>query len=306
MNDQERLAWLEERRKGIGASDAAAVCGATPWRTPLEVYLDKTGQLVDKPMNAAQRIGLLLEPAVSQLYEDATGRKLVIPVASQVCKDHPIIRANPDRMTEDGAINVQLKTAGFRTDEWGETGTDEVPMHYLIQVQHEMIVTGQQISHLAVLFLQNRDFAYYVIEPYKQLQADIIAIEEDFWRDFVEKNIPPEPTWKHPTTLDLIRRYYRKVAGGEVGELAADSTAAFVMMCAEYKACGEAMTKMKAQQDEIKSRLLWEMKELAMLKIGTEFVVTRKEIKKEAYLVAASKYIDVRIKQAKKTKGEEV
>jgi len=305
MNDAERLAWLEERRKGIGASDAAAVCGATPWRTPLEVYLDKTGQLVDKPMTAAQRIGLLLEPAVSQLYEDATGRKLVIPPASQVSADHPVIRANPDRMTDDGVINVQLKTAGFRTDEWGETGTDEVPMHYLIQVQHEMIVTGQKMSHLAVLFLQTREFAYYVIEAYNQLQTDIITVEEDFWRDFVLKQTPPEPTWKHPTTLDLIRRYYRKVAGGEVGELAAESTAAFVMMCGEYKACGDAITKMKAQQDEIKSRLLWEMKELAMLKIGTEFVVTRKEIEKKAYTVGAMKYMDVRIKEAKKAKGEE-
>jgi len=36
--------WLNERRKGIGGSDAAAICGVSPYRTPLQVWKDKRGR----------------------------------------------------------------------------------------------------------------------------------------------------------------------------------------------------------------------------------------------------------------------
>ena len=35
--------WLEERRKGIGGSDVAAIMGLSPWKTAYQVYQDKRG-----------------------------------------------------------------------------------------------------------------------------------------------------------------------------------------------------------------------------------------------------------------------
>ena len=37
----EKPEWLEYRRKGIGGSDAGAVCGLNPYRTAMQVYQDK-------------------------------------------------------------------------------------------------------------------------------------------------------------------------------------------------------------------------------------------------------------------------
>ena len=68
----DRAAWLAARRAGIGASDAAAVCGmAAGWgATPLQVYLDKLGLLDPEPMKNAMRVGIALEPMLATLYED--------------------------------------------------------------------------------------------------------------------------------------------------------------------------------------------------------------------------------------------
>ena len=33
-----------DRTKGIGGSDVAAICGVSPWKTPLQIYLEKIGE----------------------------------------------------------------------------------------------------------------------------------------------------------------------------------------------------------------------------------------------------------------------
>ena len=73
--NQDRSQWLEERRQGIGGSDAAAAVGLSPWKTRLELWLEKTGQTPDREETPEMRRGTLLEPVVKQLYADATGRR---------------------------------------------------------------------------------------------------------------------------------------------------------------------------------------------------------------------------------------
>ena len=33
-----------DKTKGIGGSDVAAIRGVSPWRTPLQIYLEKIGE----------------------------------------------------------------------------------------------------------------------------------------------------------------------------------------------------------------------------------------------------------------------
>ena len=37
--------WLELRKQGIGGSDTSVVCGISRYKSPVELWLDKTGQL---------------------------------------------------------------------------------------------------------------------------------------------------------------------------------------------------------------------------------------------------------------------
>ena len=46
-------AWAKARRRGIGGSEIAAVCGLSRWRSPLEVWLRKL-DLEEPPRNETE------------------------------------------------------------------------------------------------------------------------------------------------------------------------------------------------------------------------------------------------------------
>lgn len=299
-----RNEWLAERRKGIGASEAAAVCGmAAGWgATALEIYLDKIGELPAQPMNTAMKMGLALEPMLSDMYEEATGRKLLIPAPLQHHKDYPFIMANPDRVTEDGKTNTQLKTTAERTDHWGDPGTDAIPEYYVIQVQQEMAVMDLQVTDLAVLFLRSKEFAVYTIPRNEELIASIIEIETEFWQEHVLKRIPPEPDFKHPSTIKLLQTMYPGIADGKVLEVPPESEQEVLDTIAMYKDASTRKSKADTDYKEHKAFLMGIMGDAAQLNVGSKYSVTRKPLHKDAYTVKEQNYVDLRIHDLNKPK----
>ena len=50
--------WLKVRKNGIGGSDASVVCGINRYRSPVELWMDKTGQMpAQEAGEAAYTIG---------------------------------------------------------------------------------------------------------------------------------------------------------------------------------------------------------------------------------------------------------
>lgn len=54
--DMERNQWLEWRKKGIGGSDVAAIAGLNKYKSPVGVWLEKTGRS-QRTMLVKQRTG---------------------------------------------------------------------------------------------------------------------------------------------------------------------------------------------------------------------------------------------------------
>ncbi|NBR91300.1 MAG: hypothetical protein EBS68_15585, partial [Rhodobacteraceae bacterium] len=69
--------WLELRRQGLGASDMAAVMGVSPYKTPYQLWAEKTGATPPQKVGAAAQRGVILEDAVGRYYEEERGVKLV-------------------------------------------------------------------------------------------------------------------------------------------------------------------------------------------------------------------------------------
>jgi predicted phage-related endonuclease len=221
----------------------------------------------------------------------------------QIHKDYPFIGANPDRTTSDvpgEGINVQLKKAAFRDDDWGPQGSDKIPEAYMIQVQHEMLVTGQQMTHLAVLFLKGQEFCYYVVPRHAGIIEEVIRICSDFWRK-VEDRVPPDPDFTHDSTLGLVKLIYG-VKPDAVVKADSEQVAALGMLVAAYQDAAEREGLVKQERDSYKAQLLFAMKEASAMEVGTEYVLTRKVVSKQAYTVAASEYVDLRIKKQKEHK----
>lgn len=203
----DRQTWLAERRTGIGGSDVAPILGLSPWRTPLDVYMDKRGEAPELEDSDPMLWGRLLEPVIRQRYADVTGLAVQTPPMFRSAT-HPFMIANVDGIAGGRRI-LECKTARTGAG-WGEEGTDEVPDHYALQAQHYMLVAGCAEADFAVL-IGGSDFRVYHLDADPDLHALLVERESEFWA-CVEAGTPPEPV----TYSDAVARYGRSAAAGEV------------------------------------------------------------------------------------------
>lgn len=208
---------LVERSTGLGGSDAAAAVGVSRWKTPYALYLEKRGEHPEPfEGNDATLWGNLLEPAVRQQYAERTGRVVRLPTETLRHPRHRFMLCHPDGVTDDGRL-YEGKATTVR-DGWGDEGTDEVPDEYLLQVQHNMLVTGDaigkriEVADLAVLIA---DYGWhwrrYEIPADRELQEMLVEEEHAFWQR-VERGDPPSMA----TPEDVRLRYGRASVTGTV------------------------------------------------------------------------------------------
>lgn len=225
--DMPRDEWLAWRRRGIGGSDAAAIAGLNPWKSPVAVWLEKTGQIEPEEPGEAAYWGTVLEDLIAREFAARTGCKVRRRNAILQHSRYPFMLANLDREVRDperGRGILEVKTAGERrTHEW-EQG---VPEYYLIQVQHYLAVTGYQFAYVAVLIGGQR-YLHRLVERDEEIIRYLVQIEADFWR-LVETRTPP-PMDGSDASAELIARLYPESRPEKI-RLPADAEA----LIAEYE-----------------------------------------------------------------------
>lgn len=302
MTPEQRKQFLAERRSSIGSSDIAALFGLDPWRTSWHVYLEKTGDLPDNAGEdtPALQWGRYLEDVVAYAYETERGVTPVVPeVRTFRHRSVPHLSASPDRFVElaGNRCVLEIKTAGqrhYESGDWGVPGTDEIPDHYLLQVQHQLGVLDLQLAHVAVLFGGN-DFQVYVVERNEQLVHKIFRKADDFWEKNVRPRTPPPPDWQHASTGDLVKSLYTEVHGGTVLNLPASLDAE----CAEYRRLLDEADRIDAEKQAIKARLLEAMGngELGITPRG--YRLSRKAVERRSYTVEATSYVMFNVREPK-------
>ena len=184
---------LEVRSKGIGGSDAGAVLGVNPYRSAVDVYLEKIGAAQPFEGNQATYWGQRLEDIVADEYARRAQVKVRRRNQTLFHADIDFMLAHIDRSVDGQRKVLECKTANqYMTDKWGPAGTDQVPDEYLIQVTHYMIVTGYQLADLAVL-IGGQDFRIYHFERDDELARLVLEKEHAFWHQHVRQHEPPPP-----------------------------------------------------------------------------------------------------------------
>lgn len=191
--DGDRAAWLDVRRKGIGGSDVAAIMGLSKYRTPYEVWAEKTGladpaDISDRP---AVKWGNILEPVVGGEYaENHPDRKVRRVNAVLRSLSAPFAQASLDYEVRDPELGwgvLEIKTAGLRVaDDWAEG----VPVYYQTQIAHYMRVTGRQFADVAVLIGGSDYREYRIMRDEEDIRAVTGAVDH-FWQKNVEKRQAP-------------------------------------------------------------------------------------------------------------------
>lgn len=205
----DRAAWLEARRTGLGASEIAAVLGLSKYSAPIDVFLEKKGRAEDKGDTQYTKWGRLHEATIAEQY--ALENHVTLSLAeTYALVDAPWARATPDRFVLDDTGELWLlecKTTDARlAHEWGEPGTDEVPLYYLTQAMWQMHVTGFKRCDIAVLIGGN-DYREFPIRYDADLAQTMFDRAEAFWVNNVLANVEPPITG--PNADELLAKRYR-------------------------------------------------------------------------------------------------
>jgi len=182
---------LARRTEYIGASEVPAILGLSPWKSPWEVWAQKTGQLMPRPAGEAAQAGNVLESAIASWAEQRLG-KLDRRGTERRVKGTPIL-AHIDALVMSTREPVEFKTSGIYgpvVGDWGEENTDQVPDYYLVQAQVHMMATAADICHLVAL-LGGRGFVNYKIMRHDALQETIREKVAEFWDRVRAKEPPP-------------------------------------------------------------------------------------------------------------------
>ena len=270
--------FTHDRTKYLGGSDIGAIFGLSKYRSPLDVWMEKTGKATNEVNNLPIRFGTFAEEFVASEYASTTGYQVAHQLEPITHPQHDYLQGHIDRFVfaKDSRPDqlpthvLECKTANpFARSEWGEVGSDEVPMTYLAQCHWYLALTQLERCDLAVLF-GNSDFRIYHIERDRELEAILVDQAIDFWVQHVQADIPPKPQ----TLVDFQTLFHTEVAGKSI--IASDET---VQMIKEFHLLSEELNTKEEAIKGIKQNIMAQMGDAEKLTYQDQTLVTWKKPK---------------------------
>lgn len=196
--------WLKYRKKGICGTDAGAITGFNPYVSAFSTYMDKTSDEISEYDNESMRQGRDMEDYVAKRFMEETGKQVRRANAIYQNEKHPIMLADFDRLIVGEKAGLECKTVSpYFADKWSD---GKIPMHYQMQVQHYLAVSGYECWYIAALIF-GRDFIIRKIERDEELINNLTVIEENWWEKHIVENTIPEPDGSTAYTK-LLNEYY--------------------------------------------------------------------------------------------------
>lgn len=205
---KDREAWLEHRKKYIGGSDAAAVIGQNPWKSNIELWMEKTGQVIapDISENPNVKFGTNAEPIIRELFKLNYPKYEVLYEEnnSWINDKYPFAAVSHDGWLvekETGRKGIlECKTSEIVSSMAKEKWNEQIPMAYYCQLLHSFLVREDcEFAHLTALLT----WKFEDKEIYQQLRnyhIERAEVEEDikflesserkFWKNVQERKIP--------------------------------------------------------------------------------------------------------------------
>lgn len=247
--------WLEERKKGIGSSDAGTIMGASPFQTPYGLYLLKTGRTEPVKESDAMFNGHILEPAVAEWFSGKTGS--IVDITSEgdwmaVDTERDYLRVSPDRLywpkgtpaaeqTMRNARVLEIKSTSKTVDK------DDLPDYWYCQIQYQMGILGADAGTLCWITGSPTLHFDYAEVPFNRPFFDALIERIDrFWNENIGKDIPPADT----NAADTLRRYPKSSKG-----LSADADKATFELWKSLKDCRTELKELEERETNLTDAL---------------------------------------------------
>jgi len=268
------------RAKSLGGSDIGAVLGLSKYRSAVDVWMEKTGKEVGVRDSLPLRFGQFAESFVASEYALATGLCLATHDAAVIHPQHEYMHGHIDRfvldgdkplISEDGRITasriLECKTANpFAQSDWGDPGSDQVPLSYLVQCVWYMMLTNIDRTDLAVLF-GNADFRIYEISRDLELEQMVLERAVSFWENHVLRDTPPAA---------ISESDYKTLFGKSTVSKSVEAPAETCELIKKLKSLNEQIDSYEQEISQIKQSIMGQMQDAEVLTFHGQTLATWK------------------------------
>jgi hypothetical protein len=201
------------RKQYLGATDAASLLGASPfknWDTLMREKKSKTYTKAEQQISqkVTVRKGKDLEPLILQKFEDRKMVEVVKPKHMYKFKDYPFLAVNFDGIITESKIPVEAKfVSTYGEKYWDKTVFEDViagtpvnrmhedisehvkamarmcgvPPYNYTQVQQQLFALNAPYGYIGALFDKNWEYHIYRINKDIHTITAILAAAQRFW-----------------------------------------------------------------------------------------------------------------------------
>lgn len=248
--------WLAARRDGLGASEVPAILGLDPYKTALDIWLEKRGLAEGRVGDTMpQKVGRFAEGMIASLYAETTGQTLVT-VPTRRHGELSMLFASADRMVVDPdeiawRYPVEIKNRGGLPRGWGEAGTDEIPEAVAVQAHVQMACYGLDRADVAAL-LGGNDFRIYTLQRRPDIEAYILENVAAWWQRHIVEGV--EPAIEGPSASKYLAQKFAQ-STGEVVAASEEVNAMLASLARVKRAIAEGEAEEEALTNAIKAAI---------------------------------------------------
>jgi putative phage-type endonuclease len=290
--------WHRQRKTGIGASEAAVLLGASPWKAPLQLYAEKTGTVEPPDLSDSELVywGTRLEGVVVEVYAERSARFVDKGGLLLRSTRYPWALATLDAWTATAELGpywpLEIKTTGAHK---GEEWVDGPPELYRLQVAWQMLVTGCERATIACL-IGGQKLVWCDVERDDVLERKLIHHGEAFWRR-VRALEPPAPDGSESSKRALHDMYPR-----DTGE-ALVLPAVLIDVADELEDCKAQEKAIAVRKTEAENTLKLALGAATRGALPDGTVLEWKAQTRKAHAVAETTSRVLRVKRPKQAKG---
>lgn len=258
MNKIEREAFLHRRKSGIGGSDISAIMGLNKWRTPLDIYNDKTSDTIDLTPNDILDLSSYLEDYTARKYADIKGYTVKRYNQEITHPKYSYLKGNIDRRiikyTGDSNIGI-LECKAVSTYNFRKIEQFGLPDEYLLQMQFYFAVSNYRYNwgEFAVLNRDNGKLLIIPVMPDREIGKACIEAGKNFWENHVIPKIPPIEN-ANAEKINLPK------TEGKLVDLSNNNKLAELLK--QYKEYSNLKSEAESLVDEVKSEIINMTKEM--------------------------------------------
>lgn len=198
--------WLNNRKNGLGGSDSSIILGISPFKTNIDLWLEKTGQKEPEDISDDEKVkyGHEAEDSIRNLFMLDHPEYELFHDEFMILRSnkYPFLQASLDGELTDTNTGehgiLEIKTTEIMNKQMLDEWKNGIPNHYYTQCLHYLIVTGYEFVWLRAKLKFVWDSNYQEIRDYYFTRAEVIEDikylfekEEKFWNENILKGVRP-------------------------------------------------------------------------------------------------------------------